>query len=548
MKRVKEASMKNFLRRLQPVGFYVFVAGLLSAAALFSVIRDGKLNNIGLLSWTAGASSSQNLRLVPGLQNLGNNCFFNVILQALASCVFFQPFLHKLMEEFELHEEMSDALPLTISLAALLEELSAISSERVVLSPRKVMLAMAYYAPNFNLTSQQDAAEAFLHLLSSLKEEISDYNHPPQCSLVDVLASNGRIITSRSKSPSELERWQGHFLVPFDGILGSILTCQSCSSQISLSFESFHNLPLSPVLRGDSTIVFGCTLMDCLKQFFAAEKVENYRCSSCWHDAGLKYLSSMGASKMEIEELMKCDGQDSCVCDRLFDLYKVPWSNKFSFTLKQLSIAHCPKILCIHLKRVSTNMFGDALKLQGHISFPLILDMSPFMLTGVEIKDIEKQLGKQHSSNKKPSHRLDFFRRQFDTTMLNYINGLTGEDDYPTNLASGEPFCSNQLKPSAEETSSSETRASSETWDSLDTRTSQIEPSETFLYRVVSVVQHFGRAGGGHYTVYRRVQDSDARLQDVSTEWFHVSDSEVHLVSEEEVLAAEATLLFYERI
>lgn len=81
-----------------------------------------------------------------------------------------------------------------------------------------------------------------------------------------------------------------------------------------------------------------------------------------------------------------------------------------------------------------------------------------------------------------------------------------------------------------------------------DTRTSQIEPSETFLYRVVSVVQHFGRAGGGHYTVYRRVQDSDARLQDVSTEWFHVSDSEVHLVSEEEVLAAEATLLFYERI
>lgn len=83
MKRVKEASMKNFLRRLQPVGFYVFVAGLLSAAALFSVIRDGKLNNIGLLSWTAGASSSQNLRLVPGLQNLGNNCFFNVILQVL---------------------------------------------------------------------------------------------------------------------------------------------------------------------------------------------------------------------------------------------------------------------------------------------------------------------------------------------------------------------------------------------------------------------------------------------------------------------------------
>ncbi|KAG7011143.1 Ubiquitin carboxyl-terminal hydrolase 27, partial [Cucurbita argyrosperma subsp. argyrosperma] len=82
--------------------------------------------------------------------------------------------------------------------------------------------------------------------------------------------------------------------------------------------------------------------------------------------------------------------------------------------------------------------------------------------------------------------------------MLNYINGLTGEDDYPTNLA--------------------------------------------------SVVQHSVEPGVAITPFYRRVQDSDATLQDVSTEWFHVSDSEVHLVSEEEVLAAEATLLFYEKI
>ncbi|XP_038901491.1 ubiquitin carboxyl-terminal hydrolase 27 [Benincasa hispida] len=561
MKRVNDASMENFIRRFQPAGFCVYVAGLLGAAALVSAVRDGKLNILGLLSWTRGASSSEKLRLVPGLQNLGNNCFFNVILQALASCVFFQPFLQKFVEEFELHEGMSEALPLTVSLAALLQELGAISSERVVLSPRKVMLAMAYYTPNFSLTSQQDAAEAFLHLLSSLKEEISDYNYPAQCSLADVMGCNGRIITSWTEKPTELERWQGHFLVPFDGILGSILTCQSCSSQISLSFESFHNLPVSPALRGDSTIVFGCTLLDCLKQFFAAEKVENYRCSHCWHNAGLKYLSSMGASEMEIEELMKCDRQDSCGCDMLLHLYKVPWSNKFSFTLKQLSIAHCPKILCIHIKRVSTNMFGDTFKIQGHISFPLILDMSPFMLTGVEIKDLG-QLEGQHSSNKKPSHGLDFFRMQFDARMLKYVNGLIGEDDYPMNLTLGEPIYSDQFKGYADEISSSQTIGSSETWDtnfnscssSLEARSCQIEPSETCLYRVVSVVQHFGKAGGGHYTVYRRVQDyllgrdCNSRSQDVSTEWFHVSDSEVHLVSEEEVLAAEATMLFYEKI
>lgn len=41
--------------------------------------------------------------------------------QALASCVFFQPFLQNLVEEFELHEGMGEALPLTVSLASILE-------------------------------------------------------------------------------------------------------------------------------------------------------------------------------------------------------------------------------------------------------------------------------------------------------------------------------------------------------------------------------------------------------------------------------------------
>lgn len=83
-----------------------------------------------------------------------------------------------------------------------------------------------------------------------------------------------------------------------------------------------------------------------------------------------------------------------------------------------------------------------------------------------------------------------------------------------------------------------------------ENRTCQKEPLETCLYRVVSVVVHFGRAGGGHYIVYRRVQDHPLGQdrEAVSAEWFYVSDSEVHLVSEEEVLAAEATLLFYEKI
>lgn len=70
-------------------------------------------------------------------------------------------------------------------------------------------------------------------------------------------------------------------------------------------------------------------------------------------------------------------------------------------------------------------------------------------------------------------------------------------------------------------------------------------PSERHMYCLVSVVEHFGRSGSGHYTVYRRVK---AKNDGDVVRWFCISDSQVHSVSEDEVLAAEASVLFYERI
>lgn len=84
--------------------------------------------------------------------------------------------------------------------------------------------------------------------------------------------------------------------------------------------------------------------------------------------------------------------------------------------------------------------------------------------------------------------------------------------------------------------------------------TSKLPPSETKLYQLVSVVEHFGRVGGGHYTVYRIMRaksdeaDSDEYSEPATMQWFCISDSQVCRVSEKDVLAAEASLLFYERI
>lgn len=71
---------------------------------------------------------------------------------------------------------------------------------------------------------------------------------------------------------------------------------------------------------------------------------------------------------------------------------------------------------------------------------------------------------------------------------------------------------------------------------------------EEHLYRLVSVVEHFGTVGSGHYTVYRRVGVQIESSDEDPTMWFSISDSVVSQVSQTDVLHAEATLLFYEKM
>lgn len=327
-----------------------------------------------------------------------------------------------------------------------------------------------------------------------------------------------------------------------------------------MSFESFHSLPLSPVLDNGSTIMVGCTLEDCLKQFIVAEHVENYHCSNCWHIAGIKYLSSVEANEMEIEKLRRCSEQETCDCRRLLRLKTLPWSNKFSYTLKQLSLARCPKILCIHLKRVSINMFGEPVKLQGHISFPLNVDLLPFITRGVGINSWGENLQRKQMKlqYEKPKPLSNHFNMQFDTRKLNYIYGLMGEDAHSNEFSSDESERMVKLHAVKGESNMAQTEGCSKSMSAIMHMQSDDDkvtvPPESCLYRLVSVVEHFGKAGSGHYTVYRSVRaDSykevpDEQFEPASMSWFCISDSEVHRVSEKDVLDAEASLLFYEKI
>ncbi|OVA09172.1 Ubiquitin carboxyl-terminal hydrolases family 2 [Macleaya cordata] len=554
---------------------------------------------------------------------------------------------------------------------------------------------MDHYIPSFNLTRQQDAAEAFLHLLSSLKEETSECYVPDYGSLAEISTFPECKISrpNRREGLNEQERWQQDFLGPFNGILGSSLTCKTCSSQLSVDFEFFLSLPLSPLLDGSETIVYhGCSVEHCLKQFTAAELIDNYRCNRCWHIAAIKYFFTAEGHESQIEKLNSCVEEDSCDCRNLFP-QGVPWPNNISRTLKQLSIVRCPKILCIHLQRASVNEFGELVKLQGHISFPMLLDLFPYTQPVVGVR--KESLGEnveivRVNQLQSPITRFDHFNMQFSTQMLQHIYGRTGENinilseqfvgdevvdtndsagdkctqaskpesgvhhsdgcSYPEFMdlplqpiigrtgenmnISSEPLVGDMVGDANDFVGDKSTRAlkpesgvhhsegcsypeltgmplqpicgwtgeniniSSESLvgdevgntdhsagdkftqalkpesgmhhsegccsypkftglplqsDDKINNSCHLVPSKSYMYRLVSVVEHFGRVGSGHYTVYRRARKSDdsssvEQLGRSHVGWFCISDSNVLSVSERDVLAADASLLFYEKI
>uniref|UniRef100_A0A7C9ES80 ubiquitinyl hydrolase 1 n=1 Tax=Opuntia streptacantha TaxID=393608 RepID=A0A7C9ES80_OPUST len=350
--------MLSHIEWVPAYGSHISAVSVLGIVGLVVAVRDGRMGNLMFIS--DKGDTQEKLSFVPGLRNLGNNCFLNVVLQSLASCLSFQHFLEEL-EETQLSSDggQIEDLPLLVSLAALLEDLSTLKKRSVTLNPRKVMSAMQHYLPQFHLTNQQDAAEAFLHLLSCLRDELSESYMPSCGSLADVAAPPSRILSFTGiKNINDPERWRQQYFGPFDGILGSFLSCRSCSSEIMMDFCFFHTLPLSLTANTGASFLHRLTLEDCIKKFLAPEHVENYCCSHCWHISAIKYLSSVGGHQEEIRRLSSCGEEDGCNCRNISSLEAFNWSNQFSHTFKQLSIAHCPQILCLHLQRTSMNMLG----------------------------------------------------------------------------------------------------------------------------------------------------------------------------------------------
>ncbi|KAI5059514.1 hypothetical protein GOP47_0025833 [Adiantum capillus-veneris] len=503
---------------------------------------------------------------VPGLRNSGNNCFLNAILQALSSSCVVLSFLAAygrgdILSLFDGVESRCISLPLTEALSDLLVELSELDPEPRVASPRHVMYALEPYAKQFDLSLQQDAAEALNYLADALqieriaffesfrafRESISDASRP----------SNGIVVEDVSeKENSPLNSWKRW---PLEGTIGSMLMCQECGYKFSTQFQSFHEVPLSPPQFSNGNIVNGCNLEACLEQFTAPECISNVRCSCCSHSLALRLLENRGLlDKAVFQRIKDCTFDDDCSCEQLVTQIGGSWKNVHVNAIKQLRFGRCPEVMCCQVQRVVVSS-GELVKWTGHVSFPLVLNLQPFVMSS------QGRFGKPFVQSKGPNEmlhevlwpkRTSEMHSNIEFCKLRAPSSTDGSSSDDMRMSGSEDLASDTSSESMAGRSGDEIVEKHKEvsgisqWDSCQTygldsvllsklghiplddkdqllfrfrqfgdgaiatqnrevdELQQDDPciSKRWLYELISVVVHHGSSKDGHYTVYRKAK------------------------------------------
>ena len=231
-------------------------------------------------------------------------------------------------------------------------------------------------------------------------------------------------------------------------------------------------------------------------------------------------------------------GIPGCKEGRKKEISKKPANSKVkvktvrSPAVKRYLIYQPPAILTVHLKRFKQDMRGRLSKIGGHISFPVTLDLQPFMQAKGEAEGC--------------SGRCNGGGRESDSKAATHPGGqravalLARDGEAPQAGGGGGSVVEGARR------------------------------RHGVRYRLVGVVEHSGTMRGGHYVAFvaRRAEPPPAPALarppsfplgsesataggscdgGAAVRWFCISDSAVREVAAEQVMRCEAYLLFFQR-
>mmetsp|Transcript_30782 Transcript_30782/g.45536 ORF Transcript_30782/g.45536 Transcript_30782/m.45536 type:complete len:1052 (+) Transcript_30782:47-3202(+) len=276
-----------------------------------------------------------------GLQNLGNSCYMNSIVQCLNHCEpVLQYFLHQeYAKDLNQKNPLGSSGKVALAYASLLDDIWG--GQYSVLAPRLLKITIANFAPQFNNIYQHDSHEFNSFIMDGLHEDCNRVKSKPY---VEDLEGFGM--------PDEkiaIESWRRHLLRHdsiivdhFQGMHRSHVTCPICGRE-SIKFDVYSSISVPLPSSKSQAPVY---LKECLEKFTEGEQLDE---NNAWY----------------------CPNCKRHVC-----------------ALKMLAVWSLPDILIIHLKRFTyetKNGKVERSKIEDKVLFPIEnLDLTEFLLGPVD--------------------------------------------------------------------------------------------------------------------------------------------------------------------
>lgn len=474
---------------------------------------------------------------VPGIQNLGNTCFFNAILQSLASVASFQEYLQEIERSAR---ATSHDIPFTRALRDCLEALAPREQKepRAPIVPRTLNAELVHKLSTFRGNKQQDSQELLQFLVNIVTDE------QRRCAVQDrglCFLVNQSFDDEGSQSISDLRRMQAldeRNWNPLYGLQVNLLQCAKCGDYRPITNQPFLDVSLSFGAAGASGKPQRLT--DCLKMYTESEVIQGVECSHCSIEEELKLTQREYA--LAAEQLKRMSSKDAvnAVALEISQYERQDWIHTLEKLLaaedpvsidslereiprsrqdchKRMQFSRSPDIFCFHFNRKVYNAWsGSARKLETYVEFPLELDMSPFC---------EYEVGADAKQK-----RMNGYARQ---SGLRQRMALGRQSKTSASSSSSSSSSSPLLSPSIPFAAAQQRRQQSPP--------SLKDPKEAhhLMYDLSAVILHHGNERGGHFTAFRRTMPTN--------QWFFISDDVVREVSVDEVLRSCAYMLFYER-
>ncbi|KAI1300521.1 hypothetical protein EDD11_006165 [Mortierella claussenii] len=604
-----------------------------SRAQLYQLRHGSAAQGISIVVDELKPVTAPLLPFVHGLINTGNSCFLNSVLQALSAISVLPPYLESILKrsvELQLNE---DEVQVSEALLDTVEALQQPLASQKAFRPRAIVTALetsrakdskssgGYYNSIMN-REQQDAQELFQMISSALSsEETVVQKQLAIRPLLNMEFLKKLVGLGSDKLEYQVKKQNSN---PLIGMLASRLSCMQCGYTEAVRHFTFDNLSLSLPPH------HSCTIEDCLRQYINLESLHDVVCRKCSLLATLARIqrdikrldnstSATGAHAsiimrrrrrrhMELEEVedVHADSDGSSFMDSDRDAYsesdldfslegsddemttmsrstngatstrsldhrqhqagkRDPTKLIAQLTLqqailesaiksdvertlpkhlklfkvvsrhctKQVMIAKPPPVLCLHFIRSQYSNYGTISKNSCHVQFPEYLDISPFCTTGVLLTQ--------------PNLPMSISEQEL---------GRLGGGNSDSIMASASSHSVKQHRQASQMSSILQNKQ---------------ERQGRVMYRLQSIVVHYGGHSYGHFIAYRRKPDSmQSKLGAVglglntlrtsragthvgddyngADDWFRISDETVEAVTLDHVLRSNPYMCLYERM